>query len=326
MNYLKTFLPYLFGNKKGKSYTLPLDLEWDKLNFEERLMFHALQNNLKILTDSLVISELTTPQIYHLLTFKDYLPIAFLNDLIGSNTNECNLFQKATTKSSVLSKTSVQEIINHKTNKLSLIAIFKNDRTLPGRIFVRRADGSFVHKSNGDLWSIKVLGTSSRGLPFNHSNGRTPTGVYTVDSVMPLANKPDDFGKHRRLIVNFLTKSPNEENIKQLLPGSQHESPWWLPSVIGREMGRSLLRIHGTGRLNKNPFSSYFPMIPSSGCLTTTEVKFTDLFQINDQRQLLDTIMTALNLVNTYENELKIHGLLYVIEFDGTYQALEFRR
>lgn len=324
MNYLKTFLPYLFGNKKGKSYTLPLNLEWDKLNFEEKLMFHTLQNTLENLTESLVITELTTLQVYHLLTFKNHLPIAFFNDLIGHYRYEYELIEKAT-NGSALSQTSVQEIINYKNHKLSLIAIFKKDRTLPGRIFVRRADGSFVHKSNGDLWSVKVLGTSGRGLPFNHSNGCTPTGVYSVDSVMPLANKTDDFGKHRRLIVNFLLKSPNEENIKQLLPEAQHGSSWWYPSVIGREMGRSLLRIHGTGRLNKNPFSSYFPMIPSSGCLTTTEANFTDLVQINDQRQLLDIIMTALNLVNTFENELKIHGLLYVIEFDGTYQALEFR-
>ncbi|MBC7713712.1 MAG: hypothetical protein H7177_10250 [Rhizobacter sp.] len=324
MNYLKTFLPHIFGNKKGKSFVLPADLNWEKLSFEEKLMFYTLRSDIETFTDTLVVSELTTSQIYHLLSFREHLPKEFLNDLVGHYPVEYTTFNNAI-DGVVLNKAQVQEILNHKTYKLTLIALFQKDRSIPGRLFIRRADGSFVHRSNGDLWSMKVLGTSGRGLPFNHSNGTTPCGVYTVDSVMPEANKNADFGKFRRLIVNFLGTSPNDENIKQFLPCSQHTNSWWTPSIVGRDLGRSLLRIHGTGRINKNPFSSYFPMIPSSGCLTTTETTAFGLKEVNDQRALLDTLMAALNLPITYENESKIHGLLYVIEFDGTYQALEFR-
>ncbi len=324
MNYLKTFLPYIFGNKKGKSYVLPADLDFDKLNFEEKLMFHTLRNDLETLTDTLVIKDLIPQQIYQLMSFKDHLDSDFLNDLIGHYPVEWNLFTKAKV-GCALKRSEVQEILNHKTYKLSLFALFGKDRSIPGRMFIRRADGSFVHKKNGDLWSVRVLGTSGRGLPFNHSNGTTPAGVYTVDSVMPEANHPYEFGKFRRMKVNFLAASPNEENIKQFLPRAQHTNTWWLPSIVGRELGRSLLRIHGTGRVNKNPFSPHFPMVPSSGCLTTTERNFMGLVSINDQRLLLDAIMMALELEPSFENESKIHGLLYVIEFDGTYQALEFR-
>ncbi len=324
MNYLKTFLPHIFGNKKGKSFVLPQNLDWGTLKFEEKLMFHTLRNELETFTDTLVVSELNPDQIYHLMSFKEHLSPDFLNVLTGHYPVEWKIFQRAK-KAAILSRLDVQEILNHKVYKLSLIALFKPDRSLPGRLFIRRSDGSFVHKKNGDLWSVKVLGTSGRGLPFNHSNGTTPAGVFSVDSVMPEANKKYEFGAHRRLIVNFLVKSPNEENIKQFLPRTQHNSSWWLPSVVGRELGRSLLRIHGTDRVNKNPFSPYFPMIPSSGCLTTTERNFMGLVQINDQRILLDTLMEALGLSPDYENESKIHGLLYVIEFDDTYQALEFR-
>jgi hypothetical protein len=324
MNYLKTFLPHIFGNKKGESYVLPVDLQWDKLNFEEKLMFHTLQNDLEVFTDTLVISELTTHQIYHLLSFKDHLESAFLNDLIGHYPVEWSLFKKA--KDGVeLKPSEVQEILNHKTFNLSIFTLFQKDRTKPGKLFIRRADGSFVHKTNGDLWSIKVLGISGRGLPFNHSNGTTPCGVYSIDSVMPEANNNYEFGKFRRLIVNFLATSTNEENIKQFLPLNHHRNNWWLPSVVARELGRSLLRIHGTGRVNKNPFSSYYPMIPSSGCLTVMENRAMGFRDVNEQRELLDTLMAALNLPATYENESKIHGLLYVIEFDGRYQTLEFK-
>ena len=141
---------------------------------------------------------------------------------------------------------------------------------------------------------------------------------------MPEANNHYEFGAHRRLIVNFLKSSSNEENIKQFLPRSHRERSWWKPSLVAREMGRSLLRIHGTGRVNKNPFSPYFPMIPSSGCLTTTECSFWGMIKISDQRLLLDALMDSMGLPKSFENESKIHGLLYVIDFDGTYQALEF--
>ena len=66
-------------------------------------------------------------------------------------------------------------------------------------------------------------------------------------------------------------------------------------------------------------------MIPSSGCLTTTESHLWGMVKINHQRSLLDTLMKAQGLECTYENESKIQGVLYVIDFDGTYQTLEFK-
>lgn len=324
MNYLKTFLPYLFGNKQGKSFLLPADLDWEKLTFEETLMFHTLRESIADYTKTLTIQDLTPKQAFHLFSFRNYLPEQFLGELKKHFHQEFTLFTEAL-KGEELSGREVQELLNYKTHQLSLFALFTKDRTRPGRLFIRKADGTFVHKKNGSPWSVKVLGTSGRGLPFNHSNGTTPCGVYSVDSVMPEANKPYEFGVFRRLIVNFLAATAQEENLKQFLPRSHRERLWWKPCLVGRELGRSLLRIHGTGRINKNPFTPYFPMIPSSGCLTTTERSFMGIVKINDQRLLLDALMLALNLPATFENESKIHGLLYVIEFDGTYQALEFK-
>jgi hypothetical protein len=324
MNYLKTFLPYLFGNKEGKSYVFPNELNWEKLNFEETLMFHTLQNSLENFTNTLDVSNLSHQQIYHLFGFQKYLSQEFLDRLKKTYTNEFDIFSSAK-KGEELRANEVQEILNYKNYTLSVFAIFNKDRSKPGRMFVRDGYGHFVHKENGEVWSIPTLGVSGRGLPFNHSNGTTPCGVYSIDSVMPEANKNKEFGKFRRLIVNFLKQTPNEENIKQFLPRTHHKRTWWIPCIVGRDLGRSLLRIHGTGTINKNPFSSYFPMIPSSGCLTTTERSFMGIFHINHQRELLDTLMKAQGLPVSYENELKIQGILYVIEFNDTYQALEFK-
>ena len=324
MNYLKTYLPHLFGNQEGKSYVLPDNLDWSALSFEELLMFHTLYNSLDSFTKTLDLKNLSNQQVFHLFSFKKFLSKDFLNALISHYKNEYGWFLTAT-NADVLTTQEAQEILNYKTYVLTLYAVFNPDRTRPGRLFVKNNHGQFVHKKDGSVWSIPVLGLSSRGLPFNHSNGTTPTGIYSIDSVMPEANNTAEFGVHRRLIVNFIKQTENEEAMLQLMPRSLHAHSWWKPCVVGREMGRSLLRIHGTGAVNKNPFSSHYPMIPSSGCLTTTEKKRLGLFKIEHQRELLDTLMTSLELPKTFENESKIHGLLYVIDFDGTYQTLEFK-
>lgn len=324
MNYLKTFLPYLFGNKEGKSFVFPANLDWEKLKFEELLMFHTLKNDLEAFTKTLKITELSPSQIYHLFSYSRFLPVDFYHELKNHYKNEYKLFTTAKA-GEVLKAEAVQEILNYKNYETSVFAIFRRDRKLPGKLFIRDFNGKFVHDEKGYVWSVPVLGLSGRGLPFNHSNGTTPNGVYTIDSVMPLADQNYEFGKYRRLKVHFFPKSEGEEQIKKFLPRSHYECKWWAQCLVGRELGRSLLRIHGTGRVNKNPFSPHFPMIPSSGCLTTTERDFMGLFKINHQRVLLDTLMKAQGLIPLEENESKIHGVLYVIEFDDTYQALEFK-
>lgn len=324
MNYLKTYLPYLFGNKVGKSYVLPNNIEWDKLNFEASLLMYSLNGDIDTFINTLDITTLLPSQIFHLFNFKNQLDHYFFLNLTNYYPKEFELYLKSR-KGELLKRGEVQEVLNYKNHELSVFAIFNEGRNRPGKVFLKDSNGHFVHQSNGDVWSIPILGLSGRGLPFSHTNGSTPCGVFKIDSVMPEANFPDEFGKFRRLIVNFIETSPNERKILQMLPNTHHDKAWWLQALMARELGRNLLRIHGTGSINKNPLSSYFPMIPSSGCLTTTEMHLMGGLQVNHQRQLLDTLMKAQGLDPTYENELKIHSLLYVMDFDGTYQALEFK-
>ncbi len=324
MNYLKTFLPYLFGNKVGKSFVFPGEIDWDGLGFEESLVMYSLNDDIDSFINTLDITTLSSSQIFHLFSFKNQLDQYFFTNLTSFYPEEYELFLKAKA-GEVLNNDDLQEILNYKNDELSMFAIFNSDRHKPGRIIVRDSFGRFVHNNNGSVWSVPILGVSGRGLPFNHSNGSTPCGVFTVDSVMPETNHHYEFGKFRRLIVNFIKSSKGEDNIKQMLPKSQYNKSWWTQSVVARELGRSLLRIHGTGTINKNPLTKYFPMIPSSGCLTTTETHLWGMVQINHQRSLLNTLMKAQGLESTYENESKIHGVLYVIDFDGTYQTLEFK-
>ena len=267
MNHLKTFLPYLFGNKKGKSLevSLPSSLEWESLSFEEILMFHALLNSLDQYFSELNYKELSRTKIFHLLNFKEFLNQKnkkVIDDLF-SIEQEIHLEAIA---GQALDKNHFQSLLNFKNNKLSVFAILNKDRKKPGRLVVRDEFGEFVKNHQGHVWSIPILGLSGRGLDFNHSNGCTPTGVYTIDSVMPEANKHETFGRHRRLIVNFIPESVGEAELLRLLPTEHSSLGWWKQSVVARDLGRHLLRIHGTGRKNFNLLTPYFPFVPTSGC------------------------------------------------------------
>jgi hypothetical protein len=219
----------------------------------------------------------------------------------------------------------LQSLLDFKTNRPTLYAILKKDRSTPGRLLLKDKNNHFLKGHNGDIWSIPILGLSGRGLSFHHSNGQTPMGVYTIDGVMPEANNKTEFGEFRRLIVNFIKSSPEEAEITQLLPKIHHKLDWWKQSVLARMLGRSLLRIHGTGKCNRNPFSSHYPMYPTSGCLATNESVNLWGRKVADQRLLLDQLMQAQGLEVLFENESKIHGLLYVVEFDDSLSALCFK-
>jgi hypothetical protein len=325
MNYLKTFLPYLFGNKKGKSLevSIPEIIPWDSLNFEEILMFHALRNSLDSYLHSIDLTIIGKKDLFQLFNFLPFLNVDLRFQLECTFKEEYKYFLEAT-QASVLNKNELQELLNFKNNKLTLFAILDKKRSRPGLLIIRKANGYFLKNDLSNIWSIPVLGLSGRGLPFHHTNGQTPTGVFTLDSVMPEANNPYEFGKFRRLIVNFIPKSLDESDLTALLPSNHQNKSWWKASVVARELGRSLLRIHGTGRSNLNPFSSYFPFVPTSGCLATKEGDLLGLKRYNDQRLLLDSLQKAMNLPVFFENESKIHGLLYVVEFDDNLSALHF--
>lgn len=325
MNYLKTFLPYLFGNKKGKSleFSLPDRSTWSTLSFEEQLTFHTLSHQLDSFVSSLDLKALSKKEIFHLFNFLPFLKTKLCAEIEATFVHDYLFYQEAL-GARPLDKKVTQDLLNFKTGKLSVFAFLHKDRTRPGVLLIRNENGEFLKKDNGDIWSISILGLSGRGLSFNHSNGHTPLGVFTLDSVMPEANKQLEFGKYRRLIVNFLPASQGEQNILPYLPPSHHHLHWWKQSVVARELGRSLLRIHGSGATNNNFFTPYYPFVPTSGCLATNEASILGLKKFHDQRLLLDGLMKASGLGPVYENESKIHGLLYVVEFDDNLTSLTF--
>jgi hypothetical protein len=129
---------------------------------------------------------------------------------------------------------------------------------------------------------------------------------------MPFADQPLSFGKYRRMILNFVPKSKDETLIQSLLPLSSRTEDWWKPSVIARDIGRNLFRIHGTGKINPDPTTPYFPFMRTSGCIAQRENTYDGV-----------TFMRAMDLIPSFDNEPKIKGILYLFEIDDTGAPVE---
>lgn len=198
----------------------------------------------------------------------------------------------------------------------------RHNREHPCRIVMKDNSGKWVKDNQGNLWSQPKLAMSRFGLPSHQVNGETPQGVYTIDSVMPDANRQDVFGKYRRLILNFIKKTRNEKELLSFMPSSVQSLSWWRQSVVARDIGRSLLRIHGTGLINTDPASSWYPLFPTSGCIASRENDY-DNESYHDQRHLLDQMMISMGLPVEYQNETRLTGLLYVVNIDSKEEAVK---
>lgn len=191
----------------------------------------------------------------------------------------------------------------------------RTNRLFPCLMVMKNVHGEAVRLEDGTLWSNPSLASSSKGLPSYSRNGNTPEGVLSIDSVMPTADQQMSFGKFRRFILNFIPKSKNEVLLKSLLPASSKDADWWRNSVVSRDMGRNLLRIHGTGKINVDKETPYYPFMRTSGCIAQRENTY-DGVTFKDQRDLLDSVMKAMDLAAIYENETHVKGLLYLVEID----------
>lgn len=198
---------------------------------------------------------------------------------------------------------------------IKLFLFCRHNRKLPCLFVMKDRNNQTVRNADGSLWTLPALAHSRRELPFNVTNGQTPQGIYTMDSVMPQPNNPKAYGKWRRVILDFIPKSKDENLTLSLLPRISENSNWWKQASLARDIGRNSFRIHGTGNINQDSESSFYTFYATSGCISTQENNY-DGIEYQGQRILLDKMMETMSLQPVYENEVKINGLLYVVELD----------
>lgn len=192
----------------------------------------------------------------------------------------------------------------------------RTDRRYPCLFTLKDSNNRPVRRANGQLWTQPALALSAHGLAFDRRNGNTPSGVYQVDGVMPSADQTSSFGLFRRLILNFPQSSSREERLRLLLPQESAGSSWWREVAIARDVGRSLLRVHGTGSRNDDRNLPYYTHLSTLGCVSQRELTY-DGINYRDQRNLLDGLMVAMGNSPQYSNETLIRAILYVVPIDA---------
>lgn len=196
----------------------------------------------------------------------------------------------------------------------TLYLLCRRSREYPCLFIIKDQYNKFETVEDGRLWTLPALAKSRKNLPYNVTSGQTPMGVHRMDSVMPEANNQPAFGKFRRVILNWIGKLDEQELAKVTIPKSHFSLGWWQQASIARDVGRSDLRIHGTGNTSDED-AAYYPHVPTSGCISTREGVYGEL-EFIDQRKILDKLMESSGLTATYGNEIYIKGLLYVVEID----------
>jgi len=173
---------------------------------------------------------------------------------------------------------------------------------------------------------FQQLARSASNMPYFITNGNTPQGMFKVvgtaishnqligpspniQMVMPFENDSLFFG------TDTLTTLQKQQLYRSLWPTVfQNHAPIW-ESYHAGYIGRSEIIVHGT-TIDPDYFSeqSFFPLVPTMGCLSTYES-----WNIFNGRLLKSQ---QLQLTNTFFADGIMNGLLVVLEKDNVQQPV----
>jgi hypothetical protein len=180
-----------------------------------------------------------------------------------------------------------------------LYVLCQPDRHILCQAVLKDGNGQFLRepaptgKTAGKLWSVPLLLRSQHNLAWNFFRGSTPQGIYRIQG---LVDQPDDefflaYGQFP--LVNLFT--PFEAGVKEFLPGksgrfadnidayqallpASWRNHWGLQqSYWAGKLGRSLIRIHGSGESpdffnGKGNYADSYNWNPTIGCLSALEI------------------------------------------------------
>ncbi len=176
----------------------------------------------------------------------------------------------------------------------TIYVLCRPDRKVLCRTLMKDSKGQFVQAA-GQPWSVSLLARSLHNLRWNMQAGNTPQGIFRVEGT--LSPTPDTFrafGQFPRFklfmpfeseVKNFLPNRPGPffgslDDYRQLLPASWRSYPPMAQSYWAGKIGRSLVRIHGTGedpelfygdKTSLASTAQSYPWNPSIGCLSALE-------------------------------------------------------
>lgn len=167
-----------------------------------------------------------------------------------------------------------------------IFSLQRTDRRFPGLAVVRRADGRFVRNADGSLFHIPHLALSASNLPGYITNGNTPEGILSISGTgiaqnpfigpTPYIHTTLPFEVPRAQWTHDQTADGNDlplDSYREMLPQSWRgyrpfEEAWYAGNA-----GRSEIIAHGTV-IDPDYYvgEACYPITPSMGCLTATEL------------------------------------------------------
>ncbi|MBJ7900691.1 MAG: hypothetical protein GC158_12415 [Cyanobacteria bacterium RI_101] len=192
------------------------------------------------------------------------------------------------------------------------------------RAFLKDKTGAWVRATpqpGAPLWSMPLSGRSLHGLRWNFIRGAAPQGLYRIDGVMPRSEAPyfPAYGQFPLLKV-FLPQedarfAPSLAQYQTLLPPRWREYFPLQQSYWAGRLGRSLIRIHGSGEFpdffaNNRRFPQSWGWNPAIGCLSALE-------RYDDRGELLKGDMPDLLQRLSQAQGGNLEGYLLVVDVPG---------
>jgi len=180
------------------------------------------------------------------------------------------------------------------------------------------------------LWSVELLSRSLHGLRWHSIRGATPQGIYRLEGAMPRP-QPAFFPAYGQfpLVKVFL---PFEAGVRHFFPQQPPTLTYYqtlLPpswrnyfpiqqSYWAGALGRSLIRIHGSGEfpsffVNNERFPQSWGWNPAIGCLSAQE-------QYNSRGELQKADMPAILNALSQAQDGFLSGYVIVAEVPGAGQ------
>ena len=182
----------------------------------------------------------------------------------------------------------------------------RKDRDYPGLVLVRKADGSFVRDSLGQIFSVPQLARSITNLPGYLTNGNTPQGIFKMygfgvsqsNFIGPTVNvqlgMPVELGVGKFFEDSLTTDTVwTLKKYESLLPKSLQDYAPFYESYYAGLAGRTEIIAHGT-TIDPSYYrgTPYYPLTPTDGCLCTREI-WNGIRLQSDQQQLVNALLQA---------------------------------
>jgi hypothetical protein len=210
-------------------------------------------------------------------------------------------------------------LFNFQKNKgfRNIYSFQRHNRDYPGLAIIQKEDGSFVRNADGTLAVYEQLARSGSNLPYFIKDGNTPQGIYSIQEVSVSHNRFIGPTPNLHLILPFektwekFFHMPHPTDSLNLyfaiLPESWCDYRAILEAWNAGKSGRTAIIVHGT-TLDPQYYrnKSFYPLVPSEGCLTTKEI------WNNTTGRLL--VSEELNLVNAFVTTPGQNGFLFVID------------